>query len=111
MSEDPLWKALTVIFSGPDVPGEGEHKIMNYIRAVKMQPGYDPNTSHCLYGLDADLIFLSLALHEPHLALLREQVTFGPPKNKSLRRKIVDNDKNFQLLHISLVREYIELVS
>lgn len=27
IKEDPLWKNLSVIFSGPEVPGEGEHKV------------------------------------------------------------------------------------
>ena len=33
MQTDPFWsEGATVIFSGPDVPGEGEHKVMDYIR-------------------------------------------------------------------------------
>ena len=33
MKTDPFWKnGATVIVSGPDVPGEGEHKVMDFIR-------------------------------------------------------------------------------
>jgi 5'-3' exoribonuclease 1 len=77
IKEDPLWKNLKVIYSGHDVPGEGEHKIMQHIRDMKNQPGYKPNTRHCMYGQDADLIMLGLVSHEPHFTLLREIVDFG----------------------------------
>jgi 5'-3' exoribonuclease 1 len=82
VTEDANWRGVKVVLSGHEVPGEGEHKIMEYIRLSKAQEGYNPNTRHCLYGLDADLIMLGLLSHEPHFALLREEVTFGRTNKK-----------------------------
>ncbi|KAF5504725.1 5'-3' exoribonuclease 1 [Colletotrichum fructicola] len=106
VSEDADWQGCEIVLSGHEVPGEGEHKIMEYIRNAKAQPEYDPNVRHCLYGLDADLIMLGLLSHDPHFCLLREEVTFGR-HNKNKAREL--EHQNFYLMHLCIVREYLEL--
>lgn len=106
ISEDKDWQGCEVVLSGHEVPGEGEHKIMEYIRNAKAQPDYDPNVRHCLYGLDADLIMLGLLSHDPHFCLLREEVTFG--RANSSKTKELEH-QNFYLMHLCIVREYLEL--
>ena len=112
IKEDPLWRGLKVIFSGHEVPGEGEHKIMQHIREMKSQPDYQPNTRHVMYGQDADLIMLGLVTHEPHFTLLREVVNFGFGQNSKNTLKTVmrfTKQSDFQLLHLSVLREYLSL--
>jgi 5'-3' exoribonuclease 1 len=106
VSEDLDWQGVEIVLSGHEVPGEGEHKVMEYIRQAKAQPGYDPNRRHCLYGLDADLIMLGLLSHDPHFSLLREEVTFG--RQNAKKSKELEH-QNFYLMHLCIVREYLEL--
>eukprot|EP01040_Poterioochromonas_malhamensis_P013745 gene13745-15153_t len=82
MNHDSYWKGLTVILSDASEPGEGEHKIMDFIRYQRCQPDYNPNIHHVIHGLDADLIMLALATHEPNFTILREKVFFGKKHSK-----------------------------
>lgn len=113
ISEDEAWKNLTVVFSGPNTPGEGEHKIMQFIREQRVQPNYDPNLRHCILGQDGDLIMLGLATHEPNLVLLREQVLFGPRSwtaDELAAKYGLDmyiHNPNFEFLHMSVLRDYL----
>ena len=74
MSRDSFWQNKQVIISGHIVPGEGEHKIMNFIREMKNEPDYNVNTTHCIYGEDADLLIMGLCMHNTKISVVREGV-------------------------------------
>jgi 5'-3' exoribonuclease 2 len=132
LNTDPAWEQLKVVISDASVPGEGEHKIMQFIRSQRSDPEYDPNTRHVMYGLDADLIMLGLATHEPHFRVLREDVFLRDAKAKTCKlcgrqghyaencrgdtkgkagdfdeKGTTEDMKSFIWLHVSILREYL----
>jgi 5'-3' exoribonuclease 1 len=111
MQTDSLWKSLNVIVTGADVPGEGEHKIIEYIRNFKNSNDYKEDIKHCLYGLDADLIMLSLITHEPNISILREDNTFMRKSGAtdSNYRSSIKTKEPFEFIFVSILREYLEL--
>lgn len=61
------WGDIEVIYSSEKVPGEGEHKLVKFVR-----DNGDEKESYMIQGMDADLIMLSLATHYPNFHILRE---------------------------------------
>ncbi|KAG1926831.1 5'-3' exoribonuclease [Pimephales promelas] len=133
LTNDPGWRNITVFLSDASVPGEGEHKIMDFIRRQRGQPNHDPNTHHCLCGADADLIMLGLATHEPNFTIIREEFKPNQPRPCALCNqmgheikdcqglarekrgehdefadKIPVSEQEFIFIRLAVLREYLE---
>ena len=77
---NPQLSQLKVIISDSNIPGEGEHKILAHIKEDNVNQGNEEELSEgkiIIYGLDADLIMLSMASHVNYIYLLREALEFG----------------------------------
>jgi len=75
-------------------PGEGEHKILQHLRNKKE----DEEEVSILYGLDADLIMLTMASEYKKIYLLREAVHFG---------KVNLDNREFLFLDIPQFKKYL----
>ena len=81
---------IKIIYSSCYEPSEGEHKILQFIKS-------NINFNYLIYGLDADLIFLSLASQSDKLFLLRE--------SNEIERS--DSSKDYKYINIELMKNYI----
>ncbi len=57
---------IEIIFSTSSIPGEGEHKLLQYMKT------HTEKYNYVIYGLDADLIFLMLTTQKNDIYLMRE---------------------------------------
>ncbi len=60
------WSHLTITFSSERVPGEGEHKLIQYLKTY-----LSITDVHCIDSPDADLIMLALGLLQYNLYIFR----------------------------------------
>jgi 5'-3' exonuclease len=87
---------LEIVVSGADEPGEGEHKIMDHLRK------HVGSSGHVIYGLDADLIVLSLLQkHIPEIWLFREAIECGVVQYTPLQ------DEEYRYFSIHALRGYL----
>jgi 5'-3' exonuclease len=91
---------VKIIYSSYHTEGEGEHKIMNDIRNNLKKESFQ-NKNIAIYGLDADLIFLSMACNKQNMFLLRESHQLS--KN-NIQEPIIDPviDVAEQLTYVSI---------
>ncbi len=87
---------LKWVVSGADEPGEGEHKVIQHIRSLTTD-----RESHVLYGLDADLIVLSLLQPIKEFWLFREAIECGEVKYSS------DKEEEYRYFSIHNLRNYL----
>lgn len=88
-------KKRTVMFSSSNTPAEGEHKILQHIRNNKV------TGNSVIYGLDADLLFLSLSTHNKDIYLIREAQELSKEAETS-----TENGK-FNYVSIDILRDCI----
>lgn len=93
-------KNRTVLFSSSNTPAEGEHKVLQYIRT---NPPKDTDNS-VIYGLDADLLFLSLSTHNKNIYLIRESQELGKEAEITNNAGI---ESKFNYVSIDLLRKCI----
>lgn len=92
--EFPLLKELIV--STAEEMGEGEHKMIHFIKG-NIQ---DKQMVDVIYGLDADLIMLSLTCQNSNIVLMREHSAFGHLQSR-------ERASPFKYLVIDRLRESI----
>jgi 5'-3' exonuclease len=81
---------LKIIISDTTERGEGEHKILQYIKTNDLE-------NSVIYGLDADLIMLSIVSQRDNIFLLRERTEYN----------IEDTDSEYIYLNIDKLKDFI----
>lgn len=95
---------IKCLFLDHTIVGEGEHKIIQFIKKFE----HNKEVNHVIYGLDADLIMLSLTTNLDNIYLLREKQIFEHKReNNKEKMDNVDNmDKNYNLFPIRKFRDH-----
>ncbi|EAX95580.1 XRN 5'-3' exonuclease N-terminus family protein [Trichomonas vaginalis G3] len=72
VNRDPIWAMPHIIYDSYHTPGEGEHKLINFIRYQRAQGTWNEDYSCCIYSPDADIFFIALNTHMKKIAILKD---------------------------------------
>ena len=95
-------KNKNIIYSSFLEEAEGEHKIIQHLKTLNIT-----NEKTVIYGLDADLIFLSLASNKPNIYLLREINQVSNEKDENFCYVDMDFTKLCIRNEINIIDDYI----
>ena len=76
LSSDPAWKKLKIIYSSHRSPGEGEQKVMDYLRESIREGTFNKNHRNLIFGNDADFILLTLLLEYTNIDIMYHETFF-----------------------------------
>jgi len=96
---------ISIVYSSYHTPGEGEHKILQDIK----NRSDSENDTYVIYGLDADLIFLSLASNKSNIYLLRENTHFGKTEDRIILDLVNDVEEDLNYVSIDNFRKYLNI--
>lgn len=91
-------KDIKIYYSSYKSRGEGEHKILEHLK------NQESNKKYVVYGLDADLIFLTWCSKKPGIYLLRETQQLGKYAKSNNNKEIVD-----PILDVSQDLNYVDI--
>ena len=72
MNTDELYQKLNIYFSNEKVEGEGEYKILRFIKKI-----CEKNSNILIYTCDSDMILLSMIHYEYNIIIIRNSSLYG----------------------------------
>lgn len=111
---ESLESPAKIIYSSYHTNGEGEHKILDFIR--KSYVVHNEKNIQVIYGLDADLLFLAMSLYQEtsqwkEIYVIRENDT-NKQKHYDSKKNDVCVENIFSYINIgSLIDNFIEILN
>jgi len=109
---DDSWKTPSVIYSSYHTPGEGEHKIFDFIRNQRQASLWNEDAYCCVYSPDSDLVFICLQNRIKNMCILKDNDMIFKSKNDG--KSLILNDSGFRfsrldfaVVFVGIVREYL----
>lgn len=100
-SESSIWRKPDIIYSSHRVPGEGEHKIVEFLRGKPKT-----NLVHMIFSPDADVMFLASSISKDTIYILRTIDSSFYDKYDSPQDTSPDS---FFVIHVPILMELLSI--